>query len=117
MKIAEGLGYYRTVGQAAFSVSTTGVLAYQGALDDSRLVWFDRRGNVADTGWAKQNYGTVRFSPDGQSVAVDWVDPRSGTADIWISDVSRGAPIRFTSGLDDESVPVWSSDGRQIMFQ
>jgi Tol biopolymer transport system component len=117
VKIAEGIGYYRTVGQAAFSVSTTGVLAYQGAADDSRLVWFDRRGNVTDTGWAKQNYGTVRFSPDGQSVAVDWVDPRSGTGDIWIYDVSRGAPIRFTLGLDDESVPVWSSDARRIMFR
>ena len=117
VKIAEGLGYYRTLGNAAFSVSTAGVLAYQGATDDSQLVWYDRRGTVTDTGWGKQNYGTVRFSPDAQSVAVDVVDPHTGTADIWIYDLSRGTPIRFTSDLDDESDPVWAPDGRRIMFR
>jgi Tol biopolymer transport system component len=117
VKIVDGLSYYRTVGQAAFSVSTTGVLAYQGAADDSQLVWYDRRGKVTDTGWAKQNYGTVRFSPDAQSVAVDVLDPQSGTGDIWVYDASRGAPVRVTSDLDDESTPVWSPDGRRIMFR
>jgi len=117
VKVAEGIGYYRTIGNAALSISVTGVLAYQGAAEDSRLVWYDRRGNVADTGWAKQNYGTVRISPDGQSVGVDVVDARTGTADIWIYDVSQGAPRRFTFDLDDESEPVWSPDGRRIMFR
>jgi Tol biopolymer transport system component len=117
VKIAEGLSYYRTLGNAAFSISSTGVLAYQGAAEDSRLVWYDRHGNVTDTGWARQNYGTVRISPDGQSVGVDVVDPRTGTADIWIYDVSQGAPRRFTFDLDDESEPVWSPDGRRIMFR
>jgi eukaryotic-like serine/threonine-protein kinase len=117
VKVAEGLGYYRTLGNAAFSVSTTGVLAYQGATQDSQIVWYDRRGAVTDTGWAKQNYGTVRFSPDAENVAVDVVDPQTGTADIWIYDLSRGTPIRFTSDPDDESEPVWSPDGRRIMFR
>ena len=117
VKIAEGLGYNRTLGNAAFSVSAAGVLAYQGATDDSQLVWYDRRGTVTDTGWAKQNYGTVRFSPDAERVAVDVVDPHTGTADIWIYDLSRGTPIRFTSDLDDESDPVWAPDGRRIMFR
>ena len=117
VKIAEGLGYYRTIGNAAFSISESGVLAYQGAADDSQLVWYDRRGNMTETGWPRQNYGTVRISPDAQKVAVDILDPRIGASDIWIYDLSQGAPVRFTLDLDDESEPVWSPDGRRIMFR
>jgi eukaryotic-like serine/threonine-protein kinase len=117
VRIADGVGYYRTIGNGAFSISDSGVLAYQGAGDDSQLVWYDRRGNLADTGWGKQNYGTPRLSRDAQSVAVDVLDPQTGTSDIWIYDVLQGAPVRFTLDLDDESDPVWSSDNQRIMFR
>jgi dipeptidyl aminopeptidase/acylaminoacyl peptidase len=117
IKIAEGISYNRTIGHAAFSISTTGVLAYQGAGDDSRLVWYDRRANVTDTGWGTQDYSSVRFSLDGQRAAVDVVDRQTGTADIWIYDVLRGMPVRFTDDPIDESDPVWSPDARQIMFR
>jgi Tol biopolymer transport system component len=117
VRIAEAIHYYRTVGHAAFSASETGILAYQGVADDSRLVWYDRLGNSTDTGWGGQRYGSVRFSPDGQRVAVDATDSRTGTADIWIYDVLRGAPIRVTSDPIDESEPVWSPDGGRLMFR
>jgi serine/threonine-protein kinase len=114
VRIAEAIHYYRTVGHAAFSASETGILAYQGVADDSRL---DRFGNGTDTGWGGQRYGSVRFSPDGQRVAVDATDSRTGTADIWIYDVLRGAPMRVTSDPIDESEPVWSPDGGRLMFR
>ena len=117
VKVAEGIHYYRTLGQAVFSISTTGVLAYQDAVDDSRLVWFDRRGNVTDPGWPKQTYGLLRLSPDARSLAADIFDRQTGTSDIWIYSMSQGAPIRFTLDPDDESDPVWSPDGRRIMFR
>jgi Tol biopolymer transport system component len=98
-------------------VSASGVLAYQGAGTESHLVWSDKRGNITDTGWATQGYGSLEFSPDGERVAVDVADPRTGTGDIWIADVSRGAPIRLTSDPEDESRPVWSPDGRRILFR
>jgi Tol biopolymer transport system component len=44
-------------------------------------------------------------------------DPRTGTADIWIFDTSRGTPIRFTSDPADESGPVWSPDDGRILFR
>ena len=53
-----------------------------------------------------------------QRVAVDVIDPRIGTADIWIYDVSRGTPIRLTTDLADESI---ARSGRRmetrIMFR
>ena len=116
-RVADGVLHIRTVGNGSFSVSANGVLAYQGAGTDSRVVWADRRGNLTDAGWATQGYGTLEFSPDGERVAVDVADPRTGTGDIWIADTSRGAPVRFTSDPEDESRPVWSPDGSRILFR
>ena len=117
VRIADGLAYVRTLGNGAFTVSANGTLAYQGAGDTSQIRWYDRRGNVTDVTWPKQNYGSLRFSRDGQSVAVDVDHPRTGTADIWIFDTSRGTPIRFTSDPADESGPVWSPDDGRILFR
>ena len=116
-RVADGVLHIRTVGNGSFGVSANGVLAYQGAGTDSRVVWSDRRGNITDTGWATQGYGTLEFSPDGERVAVDVGDQRTGTDDIWIADASRGAPVRFTSDPEDESRPVWSPDGSRILFR
>jgi Tol biopolymer transport system component len=116
-RVADGVLHYRTIGNGSFTVSASGVLAYQGAGTESHLVWSDKRGNITDTGWATQGYGSLEFSPDGERVAVDVADPRTGTGDIWIADVSRGAPIRLTSDPEDESRPVWSPDGRRILFR
>ena len=117
VRIADGVAYYRTIGNGGFTVSSNGVLAYHGAGDAFHVVWYDRRGNATESGWAAQSYGEMRISPDGQRVAVDVVDPRIGTGDIWIYDVARGTPVRFTSDLAHEDTPVWSPDGRRILFR
>ena len=117
VQIASGVAYTRTVGNGSFGVSSNGVLAYQGAGDESHIVWADRRGNVTETGWPTQNYGSFRFSPDGQRVAVEVVDPRSNAADVWLYDAVRGAPVRFTSDPADESGPLWSPDASRILLR
>src|SRR5688500_19514687 len=96
-QIADGIAYVRVVGNGSFTASTNGVLAYQNAGSESQVVWADRRGNITDTGWPRQDYGSLRFSPNGERVAVDVVDPRSGAADVWLFDTARGAPVRFTA--------------------
>jgi eukaryotic-like serine/threonine-protein kinase len=116
-QIADGVAYVRTLGAGGFTASRDGMLAYQNAGDVAQLVAYDRRGNATPTGWTQQNYGTVRFSPNGRNVVVDVLDPRTGTADIWIYDVARGVPVRFTSDPADESGPVWSPDGSRIMLR
>jgi WD40 repeat protein len=116
MKIADELAYFRTLGTAGFTVSEAGALAYHGSGDDLRFGWYDRRGNPTEAGWPMQNSSTVRISPDAQRVAADVVDPRTGTADIWLHDLSGGAPVRLTSDLASEQSPNWSPDGRRIVF-
>ncbi len=116
VKIADGLAYFRTLGNAGFTVSAGGALAYHGSGDELHFGWYDRRGNTVDTGWPTENASTVRISPDAQRAAVDVIDPRTGTADIWFHDLSGGAPVRLTSDLASEQSPTWSPDGRRMVF-
>jgi serine/threonine protein kinase len=116
-QIADGIAYVRVVGNGSFTASTNGVLAYQSAGSESQVVWADRRGNITDTGWPRQDYGSLRFSPNGERVAVDVVDPRTGAADVWLFDTARGAPVRLTADPWDEGAPVWSPDGSRILMR
>jgi Tol biopolymer transport system component len=103
-------------GFAAFSVSSNGWLAWRAGTggNNLRLTWFDRGGKrlgmLGDAG----NLGVVRFSPDRKNVAV--VVDASGNADIWIYDVERGLRTRFTFDPANDNYPVWSPDGRTIVF-
>jgi Tol biopolymer transport system component/DNA-binding winged helix-turn-helix (wHTH) protein len=105
------------LGFAAFSVSGPRVLAYQ-ALGQAttELVWFDRQGrrlgNVSEAG----NYSVPALSPDEKTLAVTRIDPHVGTRDLWLFDLARSTPSRFTFDSDEETNPTWSPDGREVAF-
>ena len=102
----------------AFSVSDR-VLAYRtdaGARGfRTELAWFDRSGKAIGMVGERADYADVELSPDGTRAAVSELDPGIGR-DIWIFDLARGIPTRFTSDPADEYAPVWSPDGSQIVF-
>src|SRR6185436_14155265 len=56
----------------------------------------------------------LALSPDGSQVAFSRVV--GGNWDVWLSDM-QGAMRRFTSSIALEFSPLWSVDGRQIIFQ
>jgi Tol biopolymer transport system component len=114
--IAEHLKNFSPTGAAAFSVSENGVLAYQSGTVVSRLRFFNRAGKEIGSVGGASDFVAPRFSPDGQKVAVSIVNPRTGTNDIWIYDLTRGAAMRFTSEAGTENLPVWSPDGRALAF-
>jgi hypothetical protein len=116
IRIAENLDYYRSTGAAAFSISDAGVLAYHGGAGQLELVWFDRSGKVIGSLGSPQRYGAIRISPDGERVAVEVVDARVGTSDIWIYDVTRGVGSPLSTDLSDEIFPVWSPDAQRMTF-
>jgi Tol biopolymer transport system component len=102
-----------------FSVTDAGVLAYQTgnpAETGSELTWFDRAGKVLGTVGNRAAYWDLELSPDGQQASVSIRRPQ-GDTDIWIVDLVRNVPTRFTfnQGLI-QNRSIWSPDGRRIVF-
>lgn len=102
---------------AGFTVSATGLLAYTtgAAGGQSRLVWKDRQGKVlGNLGEPTATITHVELSPDQKSAAVA---TQAAGVDIWVYDLVRGIPTKFTFDPKGDSQPVWSPDGRWIYFR
>ena len=115
--IADGVHYYRPTGLAEFSVSQTGLLAYRGSSTVSNLLWFDRAGRKIGSLGTPGPFRDLRLSPDEKRLAVDLFDARLGSVDIWIYDLETGIPTRFASELETADHPIWSDDGRRLIFR
>jgi Tol biopolymer transport system component len=77
----------------------------------SRLVWKDRQGRaLGNLGQSVGQIGNVDFSPDGKNVAVT-------NEDLWVYDIARGIPTRFTFDPARDREPVWTPDGKSIYFR
>jgi serine/threonine protein kinase/Tol biopolymer transport system component len=115
--VAEDVANNLALGRGAFSVSENGVLAYSAGGDLANLLlWFDREGKQVGSLGEAGLYFTLALSPDERRAAVDRADPQTGTNDIWLFDLSRGVPSRFTTDPSGDSNPLWSPDGSRIVF-
>jgi hypothetical protein len=99
-----------------FSMSSTGTLAYlTGDLArPTQLTWVDRTGKTLGTVWSEATYNDISLSPDDTRVAVTRRD--SLNDDIWIIDLARNIPTRFTFDEAQDWHPVWSPDGSRLAF-
>ncbi len=110
-------GEARAIADAqAFSVSTNGVLAYQGGSLEGRLEWFDRRGNPLGSVGPVAEYQAAKISPDGTHVLADVVNPQSKSWDIWSYPAAGGPGTRLTFQPGVKAFAVWSPNGKYIAY-
>ena len=118
LPVVEGVRVEAT-GAVQYAVSGNGTLAYvPGAVDgggERRLVWVDRRGNEQPLPTPVRPYQELALSPDGGRIAVVIRD--GGNDDIWVSELSRGGLVRLTTDGAIDTNPLWSPDGRRVVFR
>jgi len=116
--VAQGVGTDPGVGRGAFSVSASGVLAHRASGAQRRqLVWVDRAGSElgAETSPDENALGNPELTLDGKRVAVQRAV--QGNVDVWLIDVGRGVPNRYTFDSGADGDPVWSPDGSRVVFR
>jgi Tol biopolymer transport system component len=99
-----------------FSVNANGVLAYRSSSPDSRLIWFDRTGKEVGSFSARADYHNPSLSPDEKRLAIEKTDPATARHTIWILELSRGIISRLVFDAAGAHQPVWSPDGRRVVF-
>jgi serine/threonine protein kinase/Tol biopolymer transport system component len=117
-RVAPQVAVDATVNCAALAVSATGPLIYRaGAASGPRqLIWVDRSGQPAGSAGLPdpETATNPELSPDGGRVALNRAV--RGNVDIWLVDASRGGLTRLTFDRGVDQFPVWSQDGRWVVF-
>jgi len=116
--VAEQVQFDFSLSRAAFSVSQNGVLVSQSgtALADRELLWYERDGKQTGSAGMPALYSQPHLSPDGQRLAMAIFDLKAGSPDIWIYEMSRDVPVRFTFDPDFDASPIWSPDGSRVVW-
>jgi serine/threonine protein kinase/Tol biopolymer transport system component len=99
-------------GGGQYAISASGTLVHQRAAPPPlrTAVWVDRKGREEPIAIEPRPYLDPRISPDGSRLAI------SADGDIWIWTFSRQVLTRFTQTKGSETNPIWTSDGRHLVF-
>jgi serine/threonine protein kinase len=107
-------------GVLEFTLSNSGTLVYvsgtsvSGSGSPRTLVWVDKMGNEEQIDVDPDMFQFPTISPDGTKVALSV--ERGGNLDIWIWDLIRENLSRLTFDEADDETPMWTPDGKRIVF-
>ena len=115
VSLVDEVAEHRGTGAAQFSVSRTGTLVHAAGSSSAirTLVWVDWEGREQPLTAEPRAYVVARISPDGTKVALAANDEES---DIWIWDLTRETLTRLSFSPANDCCPVWTPDGRRVVF-
>jgi Tol biopolymer transport system component len=110
----------RAIGQTYrgdFDVSRTGTLVYlSGTGEPERSIfWLDPTGKTEPLHPAPGLYNGLQFSPDGKRLVFGMGDVLI-KEELWVQDLERNTSVRLTSLGGVSHSPLWSPDGKYILF-
>ena len=117
IQVAQAVGSDTSMVRGAFAVSETGVLALRTSIAERRqFVWVDRAGTTLGTvGPADDSaFAGPALARDGHRLAL--FRTLDGNTDVWLMQVFGGVLSRFTFDAKLDFFPVWTPDGRRIIF-
>jgi eukaryotic-like serine/threonine-protein kinase len=114
--LAEGIATVGDNHEFDFSVSDTGILAYQSGSRKTQLVWIDRSGKKISTIGEPDAFAGIALSPDGKRALTPMFDAAGRSGDIWVIDLTRGNKSRVTFDPQSDGDAIWSPDGRRFVF-
>jgi hypothetical protein len=94
-----------------FTIAGNGLLVYSAQETVlNELAWFDRGGKRLAAFGGPADYAEMWLSPDQTEAIV------ARSSDLWVVNFVRGTSSRVTFQADDEVSPIWSPDGRVIVY-
>ena len=113
--IADGVDSFASANYGLFTVSDTGTFVYRtGPASRMSLNWVSPQGQPLSSIGEPGEYSAVALSPDGKRIAI--VAGQAGSRDIHIVEAASGNSAQFTYAAGDDEAPIWSQDGRDLVF-
>ena len=115
--VLEGVTASMANAGAQFAFSDSGTLVFlpgQSVGESVPIQWMDKDGKTEPLRALAGNYNNIRFSPDGQRLALDLREGRE--RDVWVYEWGRDTMSRLTFEPGEDGWPVWTPDGRRIAF-
>jgi Tol biopolymer transport system component len=101
-----------TGGAPLVAISESGVFAYAtNATTANTLVWVSRQGAEEKIDNTRRLYFSPRLASDDRRIVVQ------ASGDLWIQDTQRATFTRLTSQTFGNSFPVWTPDGKRVVFR
>jgi Tol biopolymer transport system component len=117
--VLEGVTASSGTGAVQLAVSSSGTIAYLAGTfntNETQILWMDAAGKTTPLQAMPTNWSNPQFSPDGTTLAIDVLERGSGNIDVWLYDLARDTPTRLTFDLGLDAKPVWTPDGKRIVF-
>jgi Tol biopolymer transport system component len=124
--VGEPIRIADAVPAAGFSASSNGVLVYREAnrpvpadvpgMLRGQLTWFNRGGTVTSTVGDEGIFRIAALSPNDTQAALELAEPGGQNIDVYVLEFARGTNNRFSFDPLRDISPVWSPDGRKILY-